>query len=73
MLDSTAFILSSTSSSKASSSPGSMKSAMLSLAWNRLRAASTRWRIFTDTGVPSSESEAFMAEGDCINMGACYQ
>ena len=38
----------------ASSSPGSMNSAMLSLAWKRLRAASRRSRIFTETGVPSS-------------------
>ena len=54
MLSSTPCILTSTSSSSASSSPGSMNSAMLSLEWKRLRAASSRSRIFTDTGMPSS-------------------
>ena len=52
MLSSTPCILTSTSSSSGSSSPGSMKSAMLSLEWKRLRAATMRSRIFTDTGVP---------------------
>src|SRR3954462_15505699 len=56
MASRTPCILTSTSSSRLSSSPGSMKSAMLSLEWKRLRAACMRSRIFTDTGVPSSRA-----------------
>jgi len=57
MLSSTPCIFSSTSSSSFSSSPGSMNSAMLSLALKRLRAALIRSRIFTETGVPSSSGK----------------
>src|SRR5687767_10333293 len=73
MLSSTPCILISTSSSRLSISPGSMKAAMLSLEWKRLRAARMRSRIFTDTGVPSSgtagiswlDGSAFMSIWDC--------
>jgi hypothetical protein len=54
VLSSTPCIFTATSSSSFSSSPGSMKAAMLSLEWNRLRAATMRSRIFTDMGVPAS-------------------
>src|SRR5512147_2745109 len=60
---STSSSLPSTSAFRASSSPGSMKRAMLSLAWKRVRACFSRSRILTDTGTPRSGSSAGIGSG----------